>query len=180
MVTKIKYLGLLSILSMTSLCQLHAASKIDGTWQTQKPDKNARIKIESCTTHKDYKMLINAEPDRDATNDVLSTMLCGRITWLSDPVYPEGDQEAGKPKVDRNNTNESLQSRPLMNLPILYGFTSDSDTKYSGGFIYNPEDGQSYKCNMTLNDANNLEVHGFIEILSIPVGKTQLWKRVKD
>jgi len=43
----------------------------------------------------------------------------GRIVWLSDPVYEEGDPMAGQTVVDRDNPDESLRDRPLVGLDLI-------------------------------------------------------------
>lgn len=128
-------------------------TRIEGVWQTQKEDKNARIHISRC--------------DHDASK------FCGKIVWLQSPTY-----EDGSPKVDRNNKDKSLQSRPLMGLNLLEGFEKISDTFWDHGTIYNPEDGDTYQCEITYinrEGKERLEVHGYVGISLF--GKTQTWVR---
>ena len=48
---------------------------------------------------------------------------------------------------------------------------------WSGGRIYNPEDGKTYKCKLTLKDDNTLTVRGYVGLTIF--GKTQYWTRVR-
>lgn len=98
--------------------------------------------------------------------------LCGAIVWLKDPL-----DEAGAPKRDGKNAEEAHRTRPLLGLPMLNGFVPASDGGWENGTIYNPEDGKTYKCVMSLEDANKLRVRGYV---GVPLfGKTQTWSRVR-
>lgn len=103
----------------------------------------------------------------------------GEIIWLEIPVYPEGDEQgmAGQAKVDRENPDASLRSRPIIGLEIMDGFTYVGDGKYKGGTIYAPDDGKTYKCKMTLEDDGTLKVRGFIGVSLL--GRTEVWTRVE-
>jgi uncharacterized protein (DUF2147 family) len=100
--------------------------------------------------------------------------LCGAIIWLKEPLNKEG-----KDKVDSQNPDPSLRTRKLAGLALLSGFVHDqSDANvWSGGEIYNPDDGKTYSCKLTIQDADTLQVRGYVG-LSI-LGKTQTWTRVK-
>ncbi|MBD2701670.1 DUF2147 domain-containing protein [Spirosoma sp. BT702] len=97
----------------------------------------------------------------------------GKLIWISEP----NDPATGKPKTDSRNTDVSKRSRPLMNMVLMYNFKYDGDNVWSDGKIYNPEDGKEYNCKMTLQDANTLQVRGYVGISLF--GKTQTWTRIK-
>ena len=97
--------------------------------------------------------------------------LCGRIIWLNEPL-----NEAGTEKLDINNEDESMRERPIVGLEILTSFVAAGEDKWKKGRIYNPEDGDTYKCKMELKDPNTLKVRGFVGISIL--GKTQTWTRV--
>lgn len=97
----------------------------------------------------------------------------GKIVWLREPLNDEG-----KPKVDKNNPDESLRTKPLLGYSLLKDFTFSADDKqWQGGTIYDPESGSTYSCTMQLKDENTLEVRGFIGVSLF--GKTDTWKRVQ-
>ncbi len=100
--------------------------------------------------------------------------LCGAIIWLKEPLTKEG-----KDKVDSENPDPSLRTRKLAGLPLLRGFSQDqSDPKvWKGGEIYDPDDGKTYSCNLTVQDPRTLRVRGYVG-LSI-LGKTQIWTRAE-
>ena len=95
----------------------------------------------------------------------------GKVIWLNNPKDVNG-----KPKVDKNNPNESLRNKPLLGLTMLKNFQYD-DGEWSGGQIYNPSDGKEYKAYMKLKDSNTLSVRGYIGISIL--GKTDTWVRVR-
>ena len=74
-----------------------------------------------------------------------------------------------------HNRNPQLRGRRLIGLQILGGFTA-SGTGWSGGTIYNAEDGGTYKATVTPVDANHLKVRGCIVW---PLCKSQVWTRVR-
>jgi len=99
--------------------------------------------------------------------------LCGALIWLKEPLNKER-----KDKIDSQNPDPSLQSRKLLGLPLLNGFVSDRDgTVWSSGTIYNPDDGKTYSCKLTMLDPKTMKVRGYIGISIL--GKTQIWNRVE-
>jgi len=99
----------------------------------------------------------------------------GKIAWMKEPVYGPGDPEAGKAKHDRENPDKSLRDRPAMGLPLLNDFSYNTDKKeWTGGTIYDPERGKTYKCIMRL-EGKTLKVRGYI---GTPIlGRTTEWTR---
>lgn len=103
----------------------------------------------------------------------------GKIVWLKEPVYPADDKKgmAGKQKVDRENPDTAKRSQPILGLVILRDFAFVKDNLWENGMIYDPENGKDYKCKMTLESPDILNVRGFIGISLI--GRTDTWTRVK-
>lgn len=91
----------------------------------------------------------------------------GKILWLKEPM------KNGKLKVDENNPKEQMQQQPLVGLVILKGFEKDGDT-YDDGTIYDPENGKTYDCIMTLK-GKTVSIRGYIGISWI--GRTTVWER---
>lgn len=100
--------------------------------------------------------------------------LCGKIIWLKEP-----NNKDGSPKVDAKNPDKSKKSRKILGMHILNGFVKDPDEAnyWTGGKIYNPEDGEIYKCTLTLRKDGKLRVRGYVGVPLL--GKTQIWTRVK-
>ena len=103
----------------------------------------------------------------------------GKIVWLKEPVYPADDKKgmAGQQKVDRENSDASKRNQPIMGLVILRDFVFVKDGLWEDGMIYDPEKGKDYKCKMTLESPDILNVRGFIGISLL--GRTDTWMRVK-
>ena len=104
----------------------------------------------------------------------------GRIVWLAESVYPADDEQgmAGQKKVDRENPDEALRSRPIVGLVIVEGFEYDGKDTWRKGTIYDPDNGKTYKSKMKLDGPDVLKVRGFIGISLI--GRTTEWTRVED
>jgi uncharacterized protein (DUF2147 family) len=75
---------------------------------------------------------------------------------------------------DSSNKDAALRARRLKGLQILQGFTRTSGA-WTGGSIYNAEDGGTYSATVTVADANRLKLKGCIVR---PLCKTQSWTRM--
>jgi uncharacterized protein (DUF2147 family) len=96
--------------------------------------------------------------------------LCGTIVWLKEP----NDPDTGKPKTDKNNSDESKRSRPMIGVPIVLSMKPAGAGKWTGQ-VYNAEDGKTYSGNLTEAGAN-LQLQGCA--LGGLVCKTQTWTKV--
>jgi uncharacterized protein (DUF2147 family) len=86
------------------------------------------------------------------------------------------DPEQRKPSdKDNLNPDPALRDRALLGLTIMDGFTTAGDGKWKNGKIYDPNSGKTYKCKLTLVDANTLELRGYIGISLL--GRTETWTR---
>ena len=95
--------------------------------------------------------------------------LCGKIAWLKEP------HDDGSEKRDTHNKDESLRDRPILGLPLLTGFSDQGGGEWTGGEIYNPEDGKTYRSRLKLVDPATLKVSGCVLFFC----KTQTWTRVE-
>ncbi len=106
-----------------------------------------------------------------ATNGSFAGKFYGKIVWLKEPM------KNGKPKVDDLNPDPKKQAVPLLGLQILKNFVYDADDKeWEDGTIYDPKNGKTYSCIMTLS-GNNLNVRGYVGISML--GRTGVWTRVQ-
>jgi uncharacterized protein (DUF2147 family) len=101
----------------------------------------------------------------------------GNIVWLKEPNYPADDARgmAGRQKVDRENPDPALQTRPVLGLPLIQGFKYAGDGVWNDGHIYDPESGKLYSCKMTLMMDGRLKVRGYVGISLF--GRTEIWTR---
>ncbi len=133
------------------------ADAIVGVWLTEPDEVHGRARVEISAENGSYH---------------------GIIVWLEKPLYEGGndDGETGTPKRDANNPDPGLRSRPILGLELMDGFTSTGDRTWTGGTIYDPAKGRTYKCKLTLVDEDTLKVRGFIGISLL--GRTSVWTRV--
>lgn len=94
--------------------------------------------------------------------------LCGRIV----AVPPLTDNPRG---VDRNNKDPAKRDRPLKGLTMLSGLSGGPET-WTGGRVYNPEDGGSYSASIAMDGANTLKMKG---CLAAFLCRTQVWTRAR-
>jgi uncharacterized protein (DUF2147 family) len=64
--------------------------------------------------------------------------LCGTIVWLQTP------------RNDENNPNAAQRSRSLVGVRVFFDMRPNGDNRWSGQ-AYNPEDGRTYRGNMSLS-----------------------------
>ena len=104
----------------------------------------------------------------------------GEIIWLEIPIYPEDDEQgmAGQAKVDRENPDAGMRTRPIIGLEIMHDFEYAGGGKWKGGTIYAPDDGKTYKCKLSLEDDGTLKVRGYIGVSLL--GRTEVWTPVES
>lgn len=96
---------------------------------------------------------------------------CGKIVWLREPKNAEG-----KDKTDVNNPVSEKRGRKIVGLNIVLGFKYDKYGRWVGGKIYDPDNGKTYSCKMTLEN-DTLNVRGYLGISLL--GRTTVWTRAK-
>lgn len=96
----------------------------------------------------------------------------GKIIWLKEPM----DKNTGRPKLDSKNPDPAQRNNPIIGLIMMRNFTYDNG-EWTGGHIYNPQEGKEYKAYLKMQDQNTLLVRGYIGISLI--GKTDTWVRVR-
>ncbi len=111
----------------------------------------------------------NTEKDAQVEIFKEGNKYAGKIVWLQEPT------ENGKPKVDKNNSDQSKRSRPIMGMRLLNGFEYKGGT-WENGTIYDPKNGKTYSCTIKKKDSNTLEVRGYVGISLI--GRTVEWTKV--
>jgi uncharacterized protein (DUF2147 family) len=89
-----------------------------------------------------------------------------------------GAEGGDKDRKDANNPDPALREKPLLGARILWGFKPDnaSRTKWSGGKIYDPDNGKTYSCKLEL-DGSELKITGFVGISLF--GRTTIWKKAE-
>jgi sterol desaturase/sphingolipid hydroxylase (fatty acid hydroxylase superfamily) len=94
--------------------------------------------------------------------------MCGRIVWLWKP-----NDDEGQPRRDRRNPDHALRSRSLIGIEIVRGMRKNEPGIWSGGSLYNPDDGRTYTGDIRLR-------RGVLELRGCALGlfcDTQIWRR---
>lgn len=102
---------------------------------------------------------------------------CGKIVELKEQNYPEGSTDGipGTPKVDHHNPDPAKRTVPVLGLQIVNDMRPTDSGKWSGGTVYDPKNGKTYKGKLTLVAPERLELRGYIGIPLI--GRTTTWTR---
>jgi len=147
------FLFLMLFLGGISFCYANSADDILGQWATEQEKSHVEITLDQ-------------------------GKYFGRIVWLKDPVYATNDAMAGQIVMDRKNPDVAKRKIPLVGKEILSGFRYDSHSqKWVDGKIYNPEDGNTYFCSLTLDKSGKLLVRGSIDMFGL-LSKTTYWEKV--
>lgn len=107
---------------------------------------------------------INAEKDASFLIYKKNEKYYGKITWGT-----------GGDSVDSKNPDPKLRTRELVGLTILNNFEFGGSNVWDNGRIYDPKDGKTYDCKMTLKNPNTLEVRGYVGFSLF--GRTETWTR---
>ena len=93
---------------------------------------------------------------------------CGKIVYAKPP--------ASNPRMlDVHNKDPDLRTRSMIGTVFMEGFTGGPE-KWSGGRLYNPGDGNTYRGLLTLVDDDHLQLKGCAFWF---LCKSQTWTRLK-
>jgi len=93
--------------------------------------------------------------------------LCGTLV-NSDHIRADANAR------DTHNRDAAQRNRTLRGLQMLSGFTG-GPAEWTGGSVYNPADGRTYRGTITLTNDNTLRLRGCVVA---PLCKTQTWTRI--
>jgi uncharacterized protein (DUF2147 family) len=96
--------------------------------------------------------------------------LCGFIVWLKNPTFKDG-----RPLYDGYNSDPSKRKRPICGLPVLGNLQRSSEGGYDFGWVYDPEQGQSFDAAIQLRSADRLIMTGYKGVKFF--SKSFVWKR---
>jgi len=110
--------------------------------------------------------------------------------WLNEEkdgkveIFKKNEKYFGKintkssPKeFDDKNPDPKLQKRKLIGLEIMGNFVYEGDHVWEDGYIYDPKNGKTYSCKMTLEkDGKTLNIRGYIGVSMF--GRTTVWTKV--
>jgi uncharacterized protein (DUF2147 family) len=96
----------------------------------------------------------------------------GKIIWLKVP----DDPKKGGPKKDYNNPDPAQRDKLILGSIILRDFKFN-DGEWTGGRVYDPQNGKDYKCYMKMKDPKTMSMRGYVGVSLL--GRTEIWSRVK-
>lgn len=97
--------------------------------------------------------------------------LCGKIVWLRNADDADGDA-----LLDARNPDRTRRDQPVVGTTVLHGLVRDGPGQWTGGTIYNPDDGKTYSARIEVVDPDTLHVR--VYVLVPPLGETKVWTRV--
>ena len=95
----------------------------------------------------------------------------GKLVWLREPT----DKVSGLPRTDKENPDEKLKSVPLIGLVNMKNFTFDGSDEWSGGTIYDPKNGKTYKCYIRFESPAKLKSRGYMGVSIL--GRNTYWTK---
>ena len=123
----------------------------------------------------------NAQTEADA---ILGQFMTSKNDAIIE-VYKTGTKYFGKiiwnlnaDKLDVNNPDASKRAQKVRGLVNLNNFVYKGDKLWEDGSIYDPKNGKSYSCKITMYEKKNLNVRGFIGVSLL--GRTEYFIRVNE
>ncbi|GEM_PF-154596 len=102
----------------------------------------------------------------------------GHIVWLKDDRYhpQDGPELDGKPVMDLHNPDPAKRQRTLLGSLLVWDMRFDGK-QWSGGRVYNSDNGHSYNCSLRLLDDDHLRLRGYVGISLL--GGNTTWTRLR-
>ncbi|MFM9942515.1 MAG: DUF2147 domain-containing protein [Hyphomicrobiaceae bacterium] len=82
--------------------------------------------------------------------------LCGRIVWMKQP-----NDAQGRPLRDGLNPDKAQRVRAVCGLQVIGGLERQRDGSWDNGWIYDPEQGESFDVEIRLQGPDRLQVKGY-------------------
>ena len=97
----------------------------------------------------------------------------GTFSAKVDKVFPKAGEDPN-PKCAKCPGDKKDQ--PIIGMQVLSGLKKESDNKWTGGKILDPDNGKTYSCKIeSIENGAKLKVRGFLGISLL--GRTQIWER---
>jgi uncharacterized protein (DUF2147 family) len=129
-----------------------------------------------------YGLSLNARSQSFNANAITGTWQTadksGQVTIYKQGNYFFGAIKggSGKEQFDVHNPDLAKRKIPLIGLVILKDFKFDGENQWVGGTIYDPKNGKTYSCTLTLADPGTLKLRGYIGFSLL--GRTEVWGRI--
>jgi uncharacterized protein (DUF2147 family) len=99
-----------------------------------------------------------------------------RFTRAKDGTYTGVLVWSPKPTKDIHNPDSKLRDRSVVGIVLMWNLRY-ADGQYEDGYVYNPEDGGTYRMKARMESADRLLVRGYLGVALF--GQTQTWTRVR-
>jgi uncharacterized protein (DUF2147 family) len=97
-----------------------------------------------------------------------------RFERAQDGTYMAILSWSSAPRKDIHNKNPKLRDRSVVGIVLMWNLRYD-DGEYVDGYVYNPEDGGTYRVKTELSGTESLKVRGYLGISLF--GETKKWMR---
>ncbi|MBS0331583.1 MAG: DUF2147 domain-containing protein [Proteobacteria bacterium] len=145
--------GLVGLLAAATCCAAgvaHAAGDpVFGVWLTAA--KDGKVRIAPCAA------------------DAAET--CGVVVWGRGP-----NGEDARTLTDVKNPDPARRAQPIVGLQIISGFRRDGEGGWTGGRIYEPQTGRTFKAKMASKGPNGLKVSGCVLVFC----RAESWTRTTE
>lgn len=95
----------------------------------------------------------------------------GQIIWLLQPNNPDGSR-----KYDVKNPDPAKRKVPSDQVVIVYGIRYNAkENCWDGGKVYKPNNGKTYKVEVSFEDDKTLRVKGSLG----PISLSRYWKKIE-
>lgn len=136
------------IVSMPAMAQSDG-DKIIGTYKALRNGVNSKIKVTK-NSNGTYR---------------------AQVIWADNLKMPDGSI-----RTDVKNPDKSKRNTPADKI-VLVDNVSYKNNEWSGGKIYDPTSGKSYKVTISFKDAKTLKLRGYIGIEAL--GETMYWTKIQ-
>jgi uncharacterized protein (DUF2147 family) len=102
----------------------------------------------------------------------------GRVEFLkaSNGTYQGVIRYGVAPRKDIHNKDPKLRDRSVIGIVLIWNLRYE-DGAYIDGYVYNPEDGDTYRMKAWMKSPRSLQVRGFLGISVF--GETHTWTRYR-
>jgi uncharacterized protein (DUF2147 family) len=99
-----------------------------------------------------------------------------RVTFVraQDGTYMGILSWASRPRKDVHNKDPKMRDRSVVGIVLMWHLHFD-DGEYVDGYVYNPEDGGTYRMKAEVLNSDSLKVRGYLGISLF--GQDKLWSR---
>ncbi len=94
--------------------------------------------------------------------------ICGKIVQLNDATDPQ--------RRDSRNPLAAKRLGPILGLEIVRGLAESSPGVWTGGALYNPDDGRTYRGAIRMQGHDSLELRGCAMVV---ICQSQTWRRAR-